>query len=573
MHVEKKLTGYPSIDKPWLKYYPEEAIKAPLPECTIYEYIWLKNKDHLDDIALIFFGKKITYKKLFENIDRTANAFKAIGVKENDVVTLMMLNQPEMVYAFYALNKIGATTCVVNVLSSSKELVHYLSEGKSKYFIALDIFFDKAYEAAKEYGVKNLIYVPMYESLGMVKKAMYRMKIKKPKYEDTFVLSWSNFVKNASKDPIESAAYMDGKCTVIGHTGGTTGVPKGIMLTDKAINAILSQYSYKFIYSRQDTFLNMIVPFAVYGLVINLHLPLVVGVTVILIPKVDAATTDQLLQKHKPNHVASIPGYWNAIAESKEKYDWSWLKTAAAGGAGMTAELEQKLNAVFAEGGAKIHFMNGYGMSEVGSTACSQTHDCAEIGSVGIPLAQNVVAAFDTDTMEEKRYGELGEICILSPSMMLRYVENEEETNAVMKRHEDGNIWIHTGDIGYVNENGSVFIKGRIKRIYITQRNGAISKIFPDRIERTICTHPDVAECCAVCFSTDDDAYLPVAHIILHADCKLTEKNVEQQLIAICKKELPEYAHPVAYKFRKEFPLTAVGKIDYQALEKEAEKE
>ena len=228
MQEETKMTGYPSIDKPWLKYYSEEEICSPLPEMTIYEYLWQCNKTHLIETAIIFEGKKITYEKLFANIDKAARAFQAIGVRRNDVVVVLSLNQPEMVYAFYALNKIGAVVCVVNVLSSAKELVHYLRETKARFFLALDIFFDNAYKAAKEYGIEKLIYIPLFESLGWLKKAGYRMKVHKPQVEDDAVLSWREFIKSGDRiQMISQAEYQKGKCSVIGHSGGTAGTPNG----------------------------------------------------------------------------------------------------------------------------------------------------------------------------------------------------------------------------------------------------------------------------------------------------------------------------------------------------------
>ncbi len=563
---EVSMTGYPSVDKPWLKYYSQEAINEPLPECTMYEYLWENNKDHLEDVALTYFNKQITYGEMFAMIDKTARAFRSIGVKSGDVVTVLMLNQPEMVYMLYGLNKIGAVCCVVNVLSSEKELIHYLSEGRSKYFVALDVFFEKSYAAAKEYGVSKFVYVPLWQSLGALKNKLYRLKVKEPVYTDDFVMSWNAFLAGSSDvGEVVPAKYEKDKCTVIGHTGGTTGTPKGVMLSDYAFNSIPTQEKWVFHYLPHEKHMDMVVPFAVYGLSNNLHVALSFGLNVILIPKVDPEKTDELLQKYKPNHIASIPSYWTAIPRSKRLKDVSWLKTAAAGGAGMTNELENDLNDFFKAHNGRTHFMNGYGMSEVCGGVCLQTDDCAELGSVGIPLCLTVVAAFDTDTMQEKKYGEIGELCIKAPSMMLGYADNEKETAQIMKQHEDG-VWIHTGDLGYVTESGAVYVKGRIKRVYITQHNGVVSKIFPDRIEQTILAHQHVEECCAICITQKDGTYLPIAYLALK-EKSADHAKVQEEVSTLCKRDLPEYAQPVRYVFLEVLPKTAVGKIDYRALE------
>ena len=569
MDQRSQLTGYPSIDKPWLKYYSDEAINAQLPECTMYEYLWESNKDHLEDVALTYFNKKITYGEMFAMIDKTARAFLSIGVQSGDVVTVLMLNQPEMVYMLYGLNKIGAVCCVVNVLSSEKELIHYLSEGKSKYFVALDVFFEKSYQAAKQYGVNKLIHVALWQSLGFMKNKLYRLKVKAPDYSDDFIMSWSDFIKGGSTiDKVTPARFERGKCTVIGHTGGTTGTPKGVMLTDYAFNSVFEQEKWMFERRPNDSLMDMIVPFAIYGLASNIHIAMCFGVQLILIPKVDPEKTDELLLKYKPNHVASIPSYWTAIPKSKKLKDVSWLRTAVAGGAGMNNELETSLNDFFSSHGSPAYVTNGYGMSEVCGAACMQTKNSSDVGSVGIPLCKTVVAAFEPETTNEKKYGEIGELCIKSPCMMLGYVGNKEETAQVMKRHKDG-VWIHTGDLGYVTDSGAVYVKGRIKRVYITQHNGVVSKIFPDRIEQTILAHQQVEECCAICITQKDGTYLPVAYLALKEKGEDYAK-VQEEVSALCKRDLPEYAQPVRYIFLDVLPKTAVGKVDYRALEKTA---
>lgn len=568
---EQNLTGYPSIDKPWLKYYSEEAINAPQPECTIYEYLWENNKEHLDDIALNYFGKKITYRKLFENIDRVACSLLSIGVKENDVVTLLMLNQPETVYLFYAINKIGAVVCVVNVLSSSKELTHYLSECNSDYFITLDLFFEKAYKAAKKENTKKLIYLSMFETGNIFQKATYRIKVKKPDLnKDDFAVSWETFLKCQS-ERIVQAEYKKQKCAVIGHTGGTTGTPKGVEISDDSFNVITQQYSINWNHKRQETFLDIIVPFAIYGLAVNLHMPLCCGVTVVLIPKVIPQKTYKLLFKYKPNHIISIPSYWESVVNCKRLKNMSFLKTAGAGGAKMDCETEIKLNMILKTHGSSALFLNGYGMSEVCSTACVQNTNCAETGSVGIPLPHVIISAFDIETGKEKTIGDEGEICINSPSCMLKYVNNEDETQNIMRRHPDGKVWIHTGDLGYISERGSAFITGRIKRIYITQVNGTVSKIFPDRIEKLLSEDPAVSNCCVVCTGNAKETYKPVAFIVLKQEYRDDIQKVTNTLKCACKANLPDYAQPIKYIFKKSLPLTSVGKIDYRALEKQAE--
>lgn len=567
MPDNKPMTGYPSIDKPWLKYYTDEAINAPLPECTIYDYLWESNKERPDDVALIYGEQSVTYRELFQNIDKTASAFVSLGVRPGDTVTMMVLNQPETVYCFYALNKIRAVVCVVNVLSNVNDLVHYLDEGRSQYFVTLDLFEQKALAAARERHVKAVIRLSLFPANG---KTETSAAANDP--SDPAVYSWADFLA-LGHGSVTAQAYEKGRCALVGHTGGTTGMPKGIMLTDDSINFCVFQFGQKWSHARGDRFLNLVVPFAVYGFVMNIHMPLVFGMSCILIPKVDPKTTDELLIKYKPNHIISVPSYWNAIAESQKLTDLSFLKIAGAGGSKMEPGLEMALNELFREKNADIHFMNGYGMSEVGSIASAQSNDCAEIGSVGIPLIHNVISAFDVETQEEMPTGREGELCILSPSIMLGYIDNPAENAHVMRKHADGRTWIHTGDLGYISEKGSVFITGRIKRIYITQINGTVSKIFPDRVEKIISEHPAISNCCVVCKTNVENTYSPVAYIVLKAQCESEPGQIERELVETCHRELPEYSQPAAYIFVDALPLTSVGKVDYRALEEMAKEE
>ena len=569
--MEKQMTGFPSIDRPWLKYYPKASIKTPMPHCTIYEYLWQNNKDHPDDIALLFFDRKITYKELFDNIDRVAQSYVAIGVKEKDVVTLMLLNQPEMVYSFYALSKIGAVTCVINALSSVEEIEHYLTEGKSQYLVGLDAFFEKMFAAAKNCGIHTLVHVPLFYSRDIIHRIGYSFKVKVPKVSEQFVQSWSDFLKGGKGQPIPISTRKSSECALIGHTTGTTGFPKGIMMSDDACNAVSAQQTFLFDHNRQDSMLNLIVPFALYGLLDNILVPLSQGLKTILIPKVDPNAVDDLLIKYRPNYIASIPMYWTGVIESQKLTDLSFLKMAAAGGSGLQYEQLVALNDVLKRCNANTEMLTGYGMSEVGSIACAQCNGHAVPHSVGLPLPQNIVSAFDPETMEEKKYNEVGELCIYSPSTMLGYLENEHETKSALKEHKDGRIWMHSGDLGYVDENGDVFIQGRIKRIYLTVFNGAPFKINPNRIEEVLRKHPAVFECGVVCIPHGMNVYLPMAFCVLKDESNATQAKVEKELREIAKVDLPDFDAPVKYFFKEVLPHTGQGKIDYRMLEEEAE--
>ena len=567
---EEKRTGYPSIDKPWLKYYSEEAINAPLPECTMYEYIWQNNKDHLDDIALIYFNKKITYRKMFEMIDKTANAFLSLGIKKQDTVTLLVLSQPETIYIVYALNKIGVNINFVNVLSSEKEIKNSIEETNSNCIVSLNIFSASLEKILNNSNIKCLIELNLANSLNQIYKCIIDKKTSAKVLKHKKKIPYNDFISKSKGIINKKIDYNISH--IITHTGGTTGTPKGVILSNKAINGLVVEYKNNLKWQRQEVYMDLVVPFVIYGLCVNIHMPLSLGMKTVLIPKADTNKIADFFYKYKPNHVISIPSYWQPLLSSKKmkNIDFSFLITAGAGGDGMTVDLENSLNRFFKTHNSNLVLLNGYGMTELCSTVSTCQYNARKQGSVGIPLPHNNISAFDTETMDEKKFGEQGEICVLSPFVMEEYLNKKNETNFILKKHSDGRFWLHTGDLGHVDADGFIFIDGRIKRIILTQMDDLGHKVFPAEIENILNKHPNVKSVCVVAKKHKEKHFVPVAFIILN-EC--TNKNkIVNELIDLCSRELPKYAQPYGFTFRDSLPLTPIGKVDYKALENEAEK-
>lgn len=574
MSTKKELTGYPSIDKPWLKYYSEEAINAPLPECTIYEYLWENNKDHLDDIALNYFDRKITFKELFNSIEKAAKAFTSIGVKQGDIVVMATVTTPETIYAFYGLNRIGAIANMVDPRTSIEGIKQYIVEVKAEYILTIDVAYLKIEKAIKDTQIRQIIVVSPADSLPQPKKFLLNisncLKGTVQKLSD-ICLRWDAFVCNGENIQANYIQYQKDTCCAIVHTGGTTGTPKGVMLSNDNVNALVLQSILTGIdMKREHTWLDIMPPFIAYGIGMGLHLPLAIGMQTILIPSFDAKKFDLLLDKHKPIHMVGVPSYWGTILESKrlKNKDLSYIIAPTVGGDTMDLNLEKKANKFLQEHGCSYPITKGYGMTEVCAGITGTVDKCNELGSVGIPFVFSTVSIFDTDSEKELQYGEIGEVCITGPSVMLGYYNNEQETQAIIKTHSDGKAWVHSGDMGYMSEDGSLFILGRLKRM-IVRYDGF--KIFPTLIENVLSSHTAIDACCSV--GTIDKEHsqgkLPIVHIVLKPEYKHDEADIKQELISLCQKELPEYAQPIYYKFRESLPLTPIGKVDYRALEDE----
>lgn len=569
---EQKMTGYASIDMPWLKYYTTEAITAKLPECTIYEYLWENNKEHLDDIAIEYFGRKISYRKLFENIDRTAAAFAALGVCKGDIVSLAVLASPETVFSFYALDRLGAVCNFINVLSSADEFVAYLNEAESKILVCWDTFYKTATEKLSNTEVTKVVVIDPLSYLPPVKSFLARFKSHQQNISDAIAIKWSDFLSAGHGMVYTINRYAVNTPCVMAHTGGTTGMPKGVVLSDDAINMVAFQQKHARNHTRQEVFLDLIVPFVIYGLGVNIHTPLSLGFKLVLVPFFKPEEIPNFFLKYKPNIIISIPSYWIPLLSSNklENADLSHIKLAAAGGDGMTLELENMLNDFLEQHGSDAKILNGYGLTEVCSASVASAMYARKLGSVGQPYIHNQIKIVEPNTTNELKYNQQGEVCINSPCMMLGYYKNEDATAEMIKVHPDGLKWVHTGDLGHIDEDGFLFLTGRIRRIILTSYTEIPSKIFPDYIEEVISRHPSVKQCCVI--SEPHPMYEKVAgaYIVLASKQGTDKQFVEEQIKQLCENELPEYSRPFFYHFVDALPLTPVGKVDYRRLEEMA---
>ena len=568
----KNMTGYPSIDKPWLNYYSKEVIDIHLPKCTIYEHIFNNNQDNLDRTALVYYGTKISYRQMFQEISYIAGTLEDNGIKEGDIVTVCMVNSPETIYLIFALNKIGAIANMVYGSSTCEELKKYILDVKSKIVFTLDLFQDKFAQIVDESQLEKIVVVGSTHSMSLTNQIGARLfkGIKPlPLPDDSRFITWKRFFQNKKKSK-KTCNDADAPA-VITYTGGTTGGSKGAMLSNKAIIAVAQQYIMGEQELRQESTWMQVLPlFIAYGVTCSLMIPLTVGMTLIVrIPMTESIA--DFYKKFKPNHIMYGPAYWEAFADANEDLDLSNLIAPITGGDALHAATETKINDYLKKHRSPYLLMNGYGMTEVGAAVSVNYKYAHEFGSVGIPFVKNVIAAFDTETGQELQYGERGEICIHTPSMMLGYVNNPEETNNIIREHEDGKLWVHSGDLGYVTEDGFVHISGRLKRYMMYIANGLHKKIFSLDIEKVLLEHPYVDNCAVVPIPDSNTFQKPVAFIILKKDLP-HDANIENEFKAYAEKNLQDGYKPVKYIFVDRFPLTKVGKVDYLALEKEAEK-
>lgn len=560
---------YASQAKPWLKYYDQKFIDQTLPALSAFEYVCQRSKNHLNDTALEYYGRKFAYADLIVNVKKTAAALRGVGVKKGDIITVVSIMTPEIIALFYAADMMGATLNLVDPRYSVEGIREYIEEVDSHLLVCLNVVYERCRQAAKRTNVEKVIVLSPADSLPPVMAVGYKLTTPdKNKYASN-VIRWKQFIKGGEGQSTAAEPYDPDHACVVVHTGGTTGSPKGVMLTDDCFNGIALQFqAYPKLFHRGQKLMNIMPPFIAYGFACGIHLPLVLGFTVIIIPNLDPAKLGSLVLKHKPEHMFGVPTHYQQLASDPKlrDKDLSFIINYAAGGDSLSRGAEQTVNDFLAAHGARYPIAKGYGMTEVSSAATVAAGLDNKPGSVGIPMVNTVVAAFEPGTDQELPIGQRGELCISGPCLMKGYYNKPEETAILLRRHPDGRVWAHTGDMGYLDEDGFVYLDSRIKRMII-RHDGF--KVFPSMIENVVSRHPAVHQCSVVGCADKDHTQgrLPFVYIVLKADTTAKKKQVIRELERMCAEELPEYVQPVAYKFISSMPMTPVGKVDYRQLE------
>ena len=559
----------PTQEKVWMKFYSEEARNTKLPKCTAYRYVKENNKDRLDETALTYYGAKITYRQLIRRIDETAQAFVNMGVKKGDVVSFLSVQFPETIAAVYALNKIGAVANAIDPRMDIGSIKRMILASGSRILVTVDIDFPKVKAIMADINQDYIITQSAAASLPFIKKAVMTLKTKTDIPYGEKIIKWKEFLSRGKDAVVEEAPYVGDATVAITYTGGTTGYPKGVMLTNDSMNAVCINFKYSgIVYEQSDKFLGIIPVFSAYGMVCGMHMPLALGLNLVPVPKFNPLEFGKLVMTYRPNHLISTPAFIELLINSKEVQgkDLSFLATLGSGGDTMNEGLERKLGQFIKDHNMKYPLAQGYGMSELSAAASFCVGDIYKPRSVGIPSVTTTVGIFDRDTGEELGYNRRGEICVTGPSMMKAYFNAPEETEFVMRKHADGQVWIHSGDVGYLDEEGFLFVIGRMKRM-ITRFDG--HKVFPINLEGMITELPDVHNCAVV--GTDDmehsQGQYPMA--LVEVEKGVDAAAVCKRIFDHCNENAEERGRPVAVVAVEKLPLTPMGKVDNKKLEAE----
>ena len=560
-------------ERPWLKFYEEEGIPGNIeyPDCSMIDMVMQAAEKWPDNIAYTYYGHKVSYKNLVKKIEQAARALKNYGVKEGDRVTICMPNTPEAVTMVYAVNMVGAVCNMVHPLSSEKELEYYIKVAESKYVLVFDAVFDKIYRVRD--CLERIIVVRPSDGLGFLKKKMYRLlhikKVHLPASDNRVVL-WEDFIANSyyyQGNYYENRSGSDPAAIL--YSGGTTGAPKGVVLSNMNFNALGICATTVIRQAVPGASVLAILPiFHGFGLGVCIHTILVRGMNCILIPAFSHKEFADILKKNEPNFIAGVPTIFEALTNLKlGPNDLSFVTAAICGGDALNQTLRNKVNTFLKEHGSSAKIRAGYGLTEATAAVCLSPENSFKDGIIGAPFPDMYFKIIKTGTFEEAEVGEEGEICISGPMVMMGYLNNDAETAQSLQQHPDGKTWLHTGDLGHLDEDGFIYFEQRLKRIIISSGYN----IYPTHLESVINSHEAVFTSTVVGVSHPYKGQTPKAFIVLKAGYK-PGKKIEKEIRELLERNVPLYALPTAYEFRDKLPTTLVGKVAFTKLTEAEEK-
>ena len=559
-----------NVKTPWISHLGGVPAHLEYFQGSMYDKVASISENYPDYIAYDFMGSKTRYKDFIRKVDECARALAAIGVKEGESVTICMPNAPQAVIMFYAVNKIGAIANMVHPLSGEKEIEFCLKESASVVCLTLDQFYGKFENIRNNIPLRSLILTSIKDALSPIKKKGYYLaegrKIKKVP-ANAEIVWWEKFLRDGARyhGPFHAVRKSEDPAVIL-YSGGTTGTMKGILLSNMNFNALSQQIiATNPMFKPGDKMLAVMPIFHGFGLGVCIHSMLASGGRCLLIPRFNPESYAKLLKKHKPNFIAGVPTLYEALLRIKslDRVDLSCLKGVFSGGDSLSIELKKRFDAFLANHNASIPVREGYGTTECVTASCLTPSHMAKEGSIGLPFPDTFYKIVKPGTEEEVPYGEEGEICLAGPTVMMEYINNPEETANTLRRHKDGLTWVHTGDLGMMDDEGFIYFRQRIKRMIVTSGYN----VYPSRIENILDAHELVHMSCVIGVPDPYKIQKVAAFVVLKPDVKVSEDEARKILLEYCSKHVAKYAMPAYIEFRDMLPKTLVGKVAYRVLE------
>ncbi len=561
---KKKISNINLIEK----YYPELYSHLDYPKEMIYEHFLKTTVDHPNYIAYEYFGREVTYQKFVQQIALCAKALKGLGTSPDEVITICTPNMPEAIIMFYAINMIGCIANIIHPLSSEGEILEYLKISNSTKILTIDISVEKIVNILKETKLTDIIVTNASENMKFDKKFLYWLakgrKMHLP--ESDMIITWPEFLLKANDYHDEYIVKRkDTDPAVILYSGGTSGKPKGILLSNLNFNALAMQAKEIVMPKPKEVILCIMPIFHGFGLGVCLHTTLCVGMKCILIPAFSHKDFKNLIKKYHPNFLVGVPTLFEGLLGSKFKEgELSCITNIISGGDSLSPDLKRRIDAFLKKNGSDAKVRVGYGLTESTAATCLSLPTEMRERCIGIPFPDMEAKIVKIGTHDEVGPNVEGEICFSGPTVMLGYVNETKETMQTLRKHADGKVWLHTGDIGYKDSEGMLFFEQRLKRLIISSGYN----IYPSYIESIIDKHPAVNFSTVIGIDHPYKVQVAKAFIVLNDGYKPNNETLNS-IKAHCEKNIAKYSLPYEYEFRESIPKTKIGKIAFTELEKE----
>jgi long-chain acyl-CoA synthetase len=559
--------------KPWLKFYGSIPHTLTYPRATLCGALHRAAAEQPGLTALLFMGARISHGELDSRIAAMSRALAAAGMSRGDHVLVCLPNIPQAVIVFYALNRLGAVPAMIHPLSAPAEIRAYARQTSCTWAVTLDAFYPRFAEVRGQTDLARVLICGASECMGPLMKLGFAVTEarKIPRLPaDPGIIRWKDLERASAPEIAEPDSLSPDELALFLFSGGTTAASKAIMLSSHNCNALALQTNAAGGPIRPgDSMLSILPMFHGFGLAVGIHAILVQGGTCILVPRFSADGLAALVAKHRPSYMAGVPTLFDALAANPrfQATPLGSFKGLFCGGDSLSRQTKERFEAVLRKNGCSTPLREGYGLTESVTANMLMPRDHYKEASMGVPYPDMIAKVVAPGTTTETGPRVDGEICVSGPTLMLGYLDDPGETAATLRRHEDGLVWLHTGDLGFMDEDGFFYFKQRVKRIIKTS---GVS-VYPSQIEDVLNKHPAVRLSCVIGVSHPTKLQVPKGFVTLNAGWQ-ANPDLEKELLELCKKELMPHSCPRCIEFRERLPLTLVGKVAYRALEEQEPK-
>lgn len=551
-------------EQPWHRYYQGQPIHLNYFNGSMYDKLYNTACEHSDKLAYEYYGTECSFPDFIKKIDLIANALTQFDIVKNECVTVCLPNTPESISLVYAINKIGAIANIVHPLSAKAEIERALKEGNSSIIFYSDV----SSKNVNEIKIKHKILVPTSYSFSRTLRFLYNLKNKEKLKLEEGAINWETFMAYKLKKDVYVKRNGSDPAAII-YSGGTTGKPKGIIISNQNFNAMAQQTPVLCQAIKPGRSILACLPiFHVFGLAVCCHAALISGMKLIILPRINTKKINKEIKKYSPNIMPAVPSMLRVSLKDKDPGANAFknIKMFVVGGDYLPPDLKKDYEEFLHNHGTDAIIKIGYGLSEA-TGFCASTAPVPEDevlpSTLGVPNPDMDIKIFEPNTDIEKTIGDIGEIGVSGPTIMMGYINEDEETKKTLVKHSDGKIWLHTGDLGYVDKYGRIFYSSRLKRMIIS--NGY--NIYPIELEDIICRHKAVASCTVVGIPHKTKGQTPKAVIVLKKGYE-NNLNLRADIRQYCKDNMALYAVPSEFEYRDSMPITAIGKVSYRELEK-----